>query len=284
MPLTQADTARTVQTKDWTLRYYEAGAGHPVVLLHGSGPGATGWSNFSGNIEALAVHFHVYAVDMPGWGGSDAATVDRLDHVEAAIQFLDALGIDRAAFVGNSMGGQTSIRLATEHPHRITHLVTMGPPVGRLPSLFAAGDGPSEGLKVLIEAYRDPSPGNMRRLVEIMCFDKARFATPELCQARSDAALARPEHLRNYVDGLPKGAPIPTWVDPGLLPKIQIPTLLVHGRDDRVVPFESSLYLLASIPDSRLVLLNRCGHWAMIEHADEFNRLVTDFLRNAPTR
>ncbi|MFE9107817.1 alpha/beta fold hydrolase [Actinomadura geliboluensis] len=282
MPLTQADTARTVQTKDWKLRYYEAGAGQPVVLLHGSGPGATGWSNFSGNIEALAEHFHVYAVDMPGWGDSDAATVDRLDHVEAAVQFLDALGIAKAAFVGNSMGGQTSLRLATEHPDRITHLVTMGPPVGRAPGLFAPGGGPSEGLKVLIETYREPSPENMRRLVEIMCFDKAAFATPELCQARSDAALARPEHLRNYVDGLPKGAPLPVWVKPELLPGITVPTLLIHGRDDRVVPFENSLYLLANIPDSRLVLINRCGHWAMIEHADEFNRVVTDFLRNTP--
>ena len=279
MPLTQAETARTVTTRDWKLRYYEAGDGHPVVLLHGSGPGATGWSNFSANIEALAEHFHVYAVDMPGWGDSDAATVDRLDHVDAAVQFLDALGIGKAAFVGNSMGGQTSLRLATEHPDRITHLVTMGPPVGRIPSLFGPGDGPSEGLKVLIEAYRDASPENMRRLVEIMCFDKARFATPELCAARSDAALARPEHLRNYVEGLPKGAPLPIWVRPDLLPGIQVPTLLIHGRDDRVVPFENSLHLLAAIPDSRLVLLNRCGHWAMIEHADEFNRLVTDFIR-----
>ncbi|RFS84254.1 alpha/beta fold hydrolase [Actinomadura spongiicola] len=281
MALTQAEAARTVQTKEWTLRYYEAGDGHPVVLLHGSGPGATGWSNFSANIEALAEHFHVYAVDMPGWGGSDAATVDRLDHVDAAIQFLDALGIEKAAFVGNSMGGQTSIRLATEHPDRITHLITMGPPVGRGPGLFAPGDGPSEGLKALIRAYRDPSPENMRELVEIMCFDKARFATPELCQARSDAALARPEHLRNYVEGLPKGAPLPVWADLESLPGIEVPTLLVHGRDDRVVPFENSLFLLSAIPDSRLVVLNRCGHWAMIEHAAEFNRLVIDFVANA---
>lgn len=280
MPLTQAETARTVTTRDWKLRYYEAGDGHPVVLLHGSGPGATGWSNFSANIEALAEHFHVYAVDMPGWGDSDAATVDRLDHVDAAVQFLDALGIEKAAFVGNSMGGQTSLRLATEHPDRITHLVTMGPPVTRAPALFAPGGGPSEGLKVLIETYREPSPENMRRLVEIMCFDKAAFATPDLCRARSDAALARPEHLRNYVEGLPKGTPLPTWVKPELLPAIKAPTLLIHGRDDRVVPFENSLYLLANIPDSRLLLLNRCGHWAMIEHAAEFNRTVTTFLHN----
>ncbi|MGW6561871.1 alpha/beta fold hydrolase [Streptomyces hydrogenans] len=278
MSIDPRDLARTVRTADWKLRYHEAGSGHPVVLLHGSGPGATGWSNFSGNIEALAEHFHVYAVDMPGWGESDAATVDRLDHVDAVIQFMDALGLDKAAFVGNSMGGQTSLRLATEHPDRITHLVTMGPPVGRIPTLFGAGDGPSEGLKVLIEAYRDPGPENMRRLVEIMVYDKARFATPELCQARSDAALARPEHLRNYVEGLPQGAPLPKWVKPELLSRIQVPTLLIHGRDDRVVSYETSLFLLANIPDSRLVVLNHCGHWAMIEHADEFNRLVTDFI------
>ncbi|MEU6416824.1 alpha/beta fold hydrolase [Streptomyces spiralis] len=282
MALDKEQAARTVRTRDWSLRYYEAGSGHPLVLLHGSGPGATGWSNFSGNIEALAEHFHVYAVDMPGWGESDQATVDRLDHVDAAIQFLDALDIPRAAFVGNSMGGQTSLRLATEHPGRISHLVTMGPPVGRMPSLFGAGDGPSEGLKVLIEAYQDPSPQNMRRLVEIMCYDKARFATPELCEARSQAALSRPEHLANYVAGLPHGAPLPRWVDPARLRDIAVPTLLVHGRDDRVVPFENSLFLLANIPDSRLVLLNRCGHWAMIEHAEEFNRLVVDFVRGNP--
>ncbi|MFI9626722.1 alpha/beta fold hydrolase [Streptomyces sp. NPDC052042] len=280
MTLDPKDLARTVRAGDFDLRYYEAGSGHPVILLHGSGPGATGWSNFAGNIEALAEHFHVYAVDMPGWGESDPATVDQLDHVDTAIRFLDALGIEKAAFVGNSMGGQTSLRLATEYPDRISHLVTMGPPVARIPTLFGAGDGPSEGLKVLIETYHDASPENVRRLVEIMVYDKARFATPELCKARSDAALARPEHLRNYVEGLPKGAPLPKWVDPALLPQIKVPTLLIHGRDDRVVPFETSLHLLANIPNSRLVLLNRCGHWAMIEHADEFNRLVTDFIAN----
>ena len=206
--------------------------------------------------------------------------MDRLDHVEAVVQFMDAVGIAKAAFVGNSMGGHTSLRLATMHPERISHLVTMGPPFGKVPTLFGAGDGPSEGLKVLIEAYRDPSQENMRRLVEVMTFDKARFATPELVQARSDAALARPDHLRNYVDGLAQGAPIPVWVDRGRLADIAVPTLLIHGKDDRVVSYENSLYLLAHIPDARAVLLNRCGHWAMIEHAEEFNRLVIDFVEN----
>lgn len=279
MQITQDSISRDIQTKDWQLRYYEAGEGLPVIMLHGSGPGATGWSNFSGNIGALADHFHVYAVDMPGWGESDAVTIDQLDHVDAVIQFMDAVGIEKAAFIGNSMGGQTSLRLATEYPDRISHLITMGPPVGKFPTLFGAGDGPSEGLKVLIKAYQDASPENMQRLVEIMCFDKARFATPELCKARSDAALARPEHLKNYVAGLPHGAPLPKWVDITKLRDIKVPSMFIHGRDDRVVSYETSLLLTANVPNSRLVLINQCGHWAMIEHADEFNSLVIQFLK-----
>lgn len=264
------------------LRYYEAGdaGATPVVLLHGSGPGATGWSNFSGNIGEIAgAGFHVIAPDMPGWGDSGAqATVD-MDHDATLVEFLDALGLDRAALVGNSMGAHTAVRFATLHPERITHLVTMGASLGRGPaSLFAPADGPSEGLKVLVKAYKDASPENMKALVEIMTYDKARFATPELTQARSEAALARPDHLKNYVEGLAHGAPIPVKVDRGLIPGIQTPTLLIHGRDDRVLHYETSLRLLADIPNSRLVLLNRCGHWAMIEHAAEFNRLVIDFL------
>ncbi|MFF3520296.1 alpha/beta fold hydrolase [Streptomyces albidoflavus] len=264
------------------LRYYEAGetGAPPVVLLHGSGPGATGWSNFSGNLgEIAAAGFRVIAPDMPGWGDSDAQATEEMDHDATLVEFLDALGLEKAALVGNSMGAHTAVRFATLHPGRITHLVTMGASLGRGPaSLFGPGDGPSEGLKVIVRAYRDAGPENMRALVEIMTYDKERFATPELTRARSEAALARPDHLENYVKGLAHGAPIPVKVDRDKIPGIQAPTLLIHGKDDRVLHYETSLWLLANIPDSRLVLLNRCGHWAMIEHAAEFNRLVTDFL------
>ncbi|MFR9793765.1 alpha/beta fold hydrolase [Streptomyces sp. MB22_4] len=283
MSLTQESAARDLTLPSGLrMRYYEAGAAGapPVVLLHGSGPGATGWSNFSGNIaELAAAGFHVVAPDMPGWGDSDAQAVRDMDHDAALVEFLDALGLAQAALVGNSMGAHTAIRFATLHPGRLTHLVTMGASLGRGPAtLFGAGDGPSEGLKVLVRAYRDPSFENMKALVEIMTYDKERFATPELVRARSQAALARPDHLRNYVEGLADGAPIPVRVDRDEIPGIRVPALLIHGKDDRVLPYEISLWLLANIPDSRLVLLNRCGHWAMIEHAAEFNRLVTGFL------
>jgi len=286
MTLTKEAAARDITLPSGThVRYYEAGSGGaaPVVLLHGSGPGATGWSNFSGNIEVIAAAgFRVLAPDMPGWGDSDAVATKDMDHDVTLVEFLDALGLEKAALVGNSMGAHTAIRFATLHPERITHLVTMGASLGKgFPSsLFGPQDGPSEGLKVLVKAYRDPSPENMKSLVEIMTFDKARFATPELTAARSQAASARPEHLANYVEGLAHGAPIPIKVDRSRIPDIAVPTLLIHGRDDRVLHFETSLWLNAHIRNSRLVLLNQCGHWAMIEHADEFNRLVVDFVAN----
>ncbi|WP_300679715.1 alpha/beta hydrolase [Nocardioides sp.] len=277
-------------TRDLTLpsgvhvRYYEAGeqGATPVVLLHGSGPGAHGWSNFSGNIEVLAAAgLHVIAPDMPGWGESDAVKTVEMNHAADLLAILDALGIEKAALVGNSMGAHTAVWFTTLHPERVSHLITMGASLGKGPaSLFSPAGAPSEGLKVLIKAYKDATPENMKALVEVMTYDNARFATPELTAARSEGALSRPDHLTNYVEGLPHGAPIPIKVDRSLIPSITAPTLLIHGRDDRVLPYEVSLRLLADIPNSRLVLLNRCGHWAMIEHADEFNRLVVDFVTN----
>jgi 2-hydroxy-6-oxonona-2,4-dienedioate hydrolase len=276
--LNKQDISKKVRTKDFDIHYVEAGQGVPVVLLHGGGPGATGWSNYSPNIEALSRHFRVIAPDMPGWGESSAVDFSTLDHVEAATQLLDALGIEKAAFVGNSMGGHNSIRLAVERPNRISHLITMGPPVQMKPFLFGA-TGPSEGIKIMYETYMHPTPENFRRLVHIMVFDAARFATPELIAERAASANQRPEHLANVAKKIPT-APIPRWVEHAKLGGITAPALLIHGRDDRVATFEGTLFLAAQIPNSRAVLINRCGHWAQLEHAAEFNRLVTDFVLN----
>lgn len=271
--LTEKSTSRTVQTEDWKIHYNEAGEGHPVLLLHGSGPGATGWSNFGPNMGALAEKYRVLAVDMPGWGRSDAVSFEERDHVEAARQLLDALEIEKAAFVGNSMGGMTTLRFATAYPERMSHLITMG--VGAPgPLLFGPGDGPSEGIKVLQQGYRDPSPETMLELVRIMTFDPA-FASETLAQQRSDAARDRPDHLANFIAGMSRGRP---FLDLAKLKDVEVPALLFHGRDDRVVHVEHSLKLVSCLPDARLVLLNRCGHWAQLEHADEFNRLVDDFV------
>ncbi len=275
LDLTAEGTSRTVQTKRWKIHYNEAGEGHPIIMLHGSGPGATGWSNFGPNLKVLAEKYRVLAVDMPGWGKSDPVSAEERDHVAAAVELMDELGIEKAAFVGNSMGGMTSLRFACEHPDRMSHLITMGPGSGG-PSIFSAGDGPSEGLKILVEGYRNPTPETMRRLVDIMSYD-AGDAGDEVVRQRAEAAAANPEHLANFLAGLNRMRP---FVDMDALTRCEIPALLVHGRDDRVVHFEHSLKLVTVIPNSRLVLFNRCGHWAQLEHAAEFNRLVDDFITN----
>jgi 2-hydroxy-6-oxonona-2,4-dienedioate hydrolase len=273
--VTESSTSRWAQTKKWKIHYNEAGAGHPLILLHGSGAGATGWSNFSPNIGPLSAKYRVLAVDMPGWGQSDAVTADERDHAEATIQLMDELGIEKAALVGNSMGGMTAIRVASKYPDRVSHLITMGPGATGV-RMFGAGDGPTEGLKILLQAYRDPSVETMQKLVSIMTYDPA-FASAELAQARSDAARARPEHLANFL-AAGFGAPGTLFTPLEDLRAIGAPTLLMHGRDDRVVHYENSLLLVSAIPNSRLVLFNRCGHWAQLEHAAEFNRLVDQFV------
>jgi 2-hydroxy-6-oxonona-2,4-dienedioate hydrolase len=271
-------TSRFVETASGPIHLHDAGDGTPVVLLHGSGPGATAWSNFGANVPVLAEHHRVLAIDMPGWGRSPAARVADRDHVTTLEQVLDALAIDQTAVVGNSMGAVTSLKFAATAPGRVTHVVTMGAAMVGQPMMFSAADGPSEGLRALFAAYRDPTPEAMRRLVEVMTFDEA-FASDELATERSRNALAVPEHLANFVADLDAGLPIVQ--QPANLQDIRgitAPTLLIHGRDDRVLSLEHSLRLVSCIPDSRLVVLNRCGHWAQLEHASEFNRLVHHFV------
>src|SRR4051794_25188970 len=108
--VSESQTSQVVQTASGRIHLHAAGSGHPVVMLHGSGPGATGWSNFGRNLAYFAERFHVIAPDMPGWGKSDPVSYEQRDHVTAALQLLDALGIDKAAFVGNSMGGATALK------------------------------------------------------------------------------------------------------------------------------------------------------------------------------
>ena len=138
----------------------------------------------------------------------------------------------------------------------------------------------SEGMKVLLGAYREPTPENFKRLVEIMCFDP-KFATDELAKERSEAALANPEFLEAFLAGrLMRVMPNLNEAVPALM-GLDVPTLAIHGRNDRTVHFENSMRLVSLVPNSRLVLLNRCGHWAQLEHAEEFNRLVAGFVAEA---
>ena len=270
-------TRHIVQTPDYRIQVNEVGTGHPVFLIHGSGPGATGWSNFAPNMPALSKHYRCIAVTMPGWGESSPQDLETgRDQAAAMCQLMDSMGIGRATYVGNSMGGGIALLMAAYHPERVSHLVTMGAGVWGV-DVMSPG-GMSEGMTILKQTYEQPTAANFKRLVQVMCFDQS-FATDELADQRSSAALAFPEHNRNWLDLW--GNPAASSGFANLVPALRdchIPALIIHGRDDRTVHYEMSLRAMSLLPNSRLVLLNRCGHWAQLEHADEFNRMVHDFI------
>jgi 2-hydroxy-6-oxonona-2,4-dienedioate hydrolase len=154
----------------------------------------------------------------------------------------------------------------------------MGGGLFGVPTMFAPGDGPSEGLRVLHHAYTDPSPESITRLVSVMTFDDSAVS-PELIRDRLADVHINPQHLTNYLADLDEPASLRMSVpDVGAVMSLTLPTLLLHGRDDRVVSYEHSLRLLTMIKDSRLMLFNRCGHWVQLERADEFNTAVAAFL------
>jgi 2-hydroxy-6-oxonona-2,4-dienedioate hydrolase len=128
---------------------------------------------------------------------------------------------------------------------------------------------------IIRECYQDPSPENFRRLVRSMVYNDS-FVTEDLLKARSSAALANRTHLENWL--APQPGPFP--VDISKLAAWQGPALIVHGRDDRVVNLEGSMRAVTIFQDSRLHVFNHCGHWAQIEHAEEFNWLVTEFIKH----
>jgi 2-hydroxy-6-oxonona-2,4-dienedioate hydrolase len=146
--------------------------------------------------------------------------------------------------------------------------------------IFSPGGDWSEGMKVLMHAYREPTPENLKKLVQIMCYDQS-MATDELAALRSQAALAHPEHLASWNslwDNPPTHNPYAEFAPK--LKDISVPMLIIHGRDDRVVNYEHSLRFVSAVPDSRLLIVNHCGHWVQIEHAEEFNRTVASFVAN----
>jgi 2-hydroxy-6-oxonona-2,4-dienedioate hydrolase len=270
-------TSKQVRTENWDIHYNECGSGHPLVLVHGGGPGASGWSNYNPNISYLSQFFRVLAVDLPGWGRSQPVAYENRDNSGALAELLDTLGIKRAAVVGNSMGGASVIRLAYERPDLVSHLITMGSPSG-VPGMFEPA-GLAEGVKVLERAYFEPSLETIRALTNIMTFDTTNV-TDELIQERLSNTLAQRGHVDNWIGGHGKGPMVRLNQDQ--IPSIAAPTLLMHGRDDRVTHFTHAIRLAGIIRNSRVLIVNRCGHWLQLEHAREFNSMVHRFLDDNP--
>ena len=266
------EIGQRISTGTVETNFHDRGTGCPVLLLHGSGPGVSAWANWRLVIEGLASHFRLLAPDLAGFGYSAVPEDYRFEReawLAQLVAFLDALGMDQVDVVGNSFGGSMALALAIKHPGRVRRLVLMGS-VG-VPFELTPGLDTVWGYT--------PSLESMRELMGIFAHDQARI-TDELVALRHRAST-RPGVQGAYARMFP--APRQRWVDAmahdeAAVRGITQPTLLVHGRDDRVIPLETSLTLLHWIDEARLHVFGRCGHWTQIEHADAFQRLLADFL------
>jgi pimeloyl-ACP methyl ester carboxylesterase len=284
--MTTTLTERTVRVDDKDIFFAEAGAGPAVVMLHGGGPGASGVTNYSRNIDALARRYRVIVPDMPGYGRSDKR-IDKSDPFgylgDAIRDLLDELDIDTAHLVGNSYGGAAALRLALDTPHRVGKLVLMGPggigttrmlPTAGLNSLLSyyGGTGPSrDKLAAFVRNYlvygADSVPDDLIDVRYRASIDPEVVASPPLTRPSGPMALRtlwRMDLTR----------------DPRLA-SLQTPTLVLWGRDDKVNRPAGGPMLLNAMPNAELVMTSRTGHWLQWERAELFNRIVSEFLSDA---
>ncbi|QSE87437.1 alpha/beta fold hydrolase (plasmid) [Rhodococcus pseudokoreensis] len=257
-----------------TTNYLDAGdgGGTPVVLLHGSGPGVSGYANWRLTIPTLSATRRVLAPDLVGFGYTERPDGHHyvMDTWVGQVEdFVDAMGLDSYSLVGNSFGGALALRIATKHRDRVQRLVLMGS-VG-VPFEITAG---------LEEVWGyEPSVEGMRRVLDYFTYNRA-LIDDDLAAARYRASI-QPGFHESYAAMFP--APRQRCLDAMVtdddaIRAIACPTLIVHGREDEVIPAATSHRLFELIPDARLHMLGRCGHWSQIEHSAEFNQLVAGFL------
>jgi 2-hydroxy-6-oxonona-2,4-dienedioate hydrolase len=282
--LTEQGTSRTVQvagpvggrTDRMTVHYHDVGAGDPVLFLHSYGPGTTAWITFHKAIAALAPHFRCILMDLPNFSKTGPIVYrDGVHAVQArtAVALLDALGIERAHWVGSSQGGQSSMVAAISYPERVRKFVMGGSHIGTGGDRYLMANRPSEGSRATRQALDDPTRENIRRYLRVHIDDES-LVTDELVDYIHRAHTWSPE----FMEARRQSVSTPHDYTPDLA-SIQAPVLLIHGRYDRMVAFEVSIAILNHIADSRLVLLNNCGHWPPFEKPAEWAAQVLAFLR-----
>ena len=275
MGLTAEQTSKFIEAGPHRLHYHEAGEGPALLMIHGGGPGAGGWSNYRRNIDALSQHFRVIIPDLPGFSRSDKPIIEGSLYkffADSMRDVLDALNVEKAHIVGNSLGGATALKLALDTPERVGRLVLMGPGGG----LQLYTPRPSEGVKHLFTYYEGDGPTRekLTGFLDCMVHDRAMI-TEELFEER--LAASNLPGLKESWPFNPSRPPImePLWKS---YDQIAHPTLIIWGRDDRTVPMDNAWAMLNQIPDVRLHIFGKTGHWAQWERADEFNKLVLGFL------
>ncbi|HEX2545981.1 MAG TPA: alpha/beta fold hydrolase [Ramlibacter sp.] len=274
-PAPSPEIGKSIVAAGLRTNYLEAGEGAPLVMVHGSGPGVTAFANWRLAIGPLSERFRVLAPDMVGFGYTERPAGAQYDMdlwLRHLVGFLDALGLQKVHIVGNSFGGALALALAARHPDRVDRLVLMGSTGVEFPL--------TEGLDA-VWGY-EPSVENMRKLVGVFAHDQS-LMSEQLVQSRYEASV-RPGYHESFAAMFP--APRQRHIARLATPEDRIralphEVLVIHGREDRVIPLASSLRLHELIPRSQLHVFGRCGHWTQIEHAGRFVRLVRDFLAEA---
>jgi pimeloyl-ACP methyl ester carboxylesterase len=246
-----------------------------VLCLHGTGPGATGLGNYAGIMDELSREFRLIVPDLPGFGNSEITKDDDEPWCRMAAselqQFLKTLGVDRYTPIGNSAGGAVAVHLAIAQPQQVPSLILLGCHGLRVP-LFSPRE--MSGVQMMRSYHAEPTLEKMRALISAFFYDPKSVDVEKIAQERY--AKTR-ERMTQGNERIARGRPNSVKVTTDDLAKVTMPTLLIWGRDDRFVGVDDALVFAASIPDARLLLLSRCGHWAQIERREDFVAQVRAF-------
>lgn len=256
--------------------YHEEGSGKEIIILiHGSGPGVSAFANWRLIIPPLSGSYRVFAPDIIGFGETDKLensqyTVDLW--VKHLISFIEAVSDEPVYLVGNSMGGALSLHVAAQRPDLVKKMILMGS-VGIQHPI-------SEGLE-RVWGY-EASLESMRELIKLFSYDQKAANNEELVRLRYEASM-RPDVKESFKAMFPE--PRQQKLDELALTdeqikNIQVPALLFHGLNDRVIPIEKTSYrLIELLPHAELHVFNECGHWTQIEKTEPFVEHILTFIK-----
>jgi pimeloyl-ACP methyl ester carboxylesterase len=270
---------RWVDVAGMKIHVSEVGSGQPIVLLHGGGLGASGMSNFRTNLDYLGDRFRLLVLDQPGFGSSTAELVAGESYWKLSARVVKEVlleaGIPKTHLLGNSLGGGTALRFAMDYPEMADRLVLMGPAGGSV-NVLTPGHILGGASAAVRRFYESPSVERMREFVDLMVYDSTNLSE-DVFQERFQAATVpgAKEFMVNLFTALTQDPEADLWKE---VDRIKHRTLLLWGREDRVLPFDSSLLMFNRMPDVRLVGFSQCGHWVQTEKQQEFDLLVADFL------
>ncbi|MEQ9587363.1 MAG: alpha/beta fold hydrolase [Parvibaculaceae bacterium] len=264
-----------VEAGDHQIHISEIGEGEPLVMIHGGGAGASGPANFEGNALELSKHYRVILPDLVGYGKSTVAKPKGprvAFYSKGIVDALDAMGLKEVNLLGNSLGGAIATWIGIHRPDLVRKLVLMGPGIA-YPVLTPF---PTEGWKQMAGFYKGdgPSKPKMRAMLETMVFDPG-LVTDELVEKRF-AVSTDPDVLATQPG--PPTPESPFEMMEKEIEQLDVPALVVWGRDDRVTPYDSFIQFFSRMKRAELHVFSECGHWVQIEKRDEFNRVVLDYL------